>query len=165
MFMLEENIVLTLLEASVTGAGLVLATYALIIPLYKRIFSYRAEDVYETLQEFKKSAHEADTLISQEKLSELKTKLETIEEQRGFPASLSWGMGITFLGYMVSTLMSYAYVASSDKPTWMEFWLPVAFVGSTLLFLILGLASINEISETMKREFEDLKKKVKGQNL
>jgi Sec-independent protein translocase protein TatA len=158
--MLEENLVLTLLQASITGAGLVLAVYALIIPLYKRIFGYRAEDVYETLQKFKEGAREADTLISPEKLSELKAKLTTIEEQRGFPTSLSWGMGITFFGYMVSALMSFFWVTAIDKPTWMDAWLPLAFVGSTVLFLLLGIASIQEISQTMKREFEDLKKEV-----
>jgi hypothetical protein len=33
---LNENLVLTLLQASITGAGLVLAVYALIIPLTRR---------------------------------------------------------------------------------------------------------------------------------
>lgn len=93
---MEANLALALLQASITGAGLVLAVYALIIPLYKRIFGYRAEDVHETLRTFKEDALEADTLISAEKLNELKAKLTTIEEQGKYPTYLSWGVGITF---------------------------------------------------------------------
>ncbi|MGD0160426.1 MAG: hypothetical protein ABSB89_09030 [Candidatus Bathyarchaeia archaeon] len=157
--MLDENLVLTLLQASITGAGLVLAVFALIIPLYKRIFSHRAEDVYETLQKFKEGARKADTRISPEKLSELKTKLTTIEEQGGFPVYLSWGMGITFFGYVVSTLMSYGWLVNWEKQN-LDGWLPLSFVGSTILFLLMGLLAIKDIGQTMKKEFEDLKKEV-----
>jgi hypothetical protein len=38
--------------------------------------------------------------------------------------------------------------------------LPLVFGSATFLFLLMGLFSIKDISQTMKKEFEDLKKQV-----
>ena len=56
--MLSQELVLALLQASVTGAGLVLAVYALIIPLSRRFFSFRAEEIHEEVEELKEKVEE-----------------------------------------------------------------------------------------------------------
>ena len=162
--MLTQDFVLTLLQASITGAGLVLAIYALIIPLYRKIFGYRAEEIYEEIQEFKETVRETDTRVSQEKLKELKDMLESIEERRGFPAYLSWMTVASFFLYIASTLISVWWVLDWNKDT-MDSLLPNAFGIATILFLIIGIHSIKDISQTMKREFEDLKRKVEEAKL
>lgn len=150
---------LSLLQASITGAGLVLAVYTLIIPLSRRFFSYRAEEIYEELQELKERISKTDTRVSTEDLSELKSMLERIEERKEFPSYLSLGAGITFFGYIVSTFTSFLWITDWNRPT-MDSLLPFTFFVSTIFFLLLGLYSIKDISQTMKREFEELKEKV-----
>lgn len=157
--MLLESHVLALLQASITGAGLVLAVYALIIPLSRKIFSYRAKAIHEELEELKARIREADARVSSNELKKLKIIVESIEERRGFPTYLSWGAGLTFFGYAVSALMSFFWIADFNKPT-VDPWLAFTFFVSTILFILLGLVSINDISQTMKREFEHLKEKV-----
>jgi len=82
-----------------------------------------------------------------------------IGERRAFPTYLSLGAGITFFGYMASALMSFSWL--TDKYILeVENWLPFTFVISNIIFLILGILSIKDISQTMKREFEQLKRRV-----
>jgi len=157
--MLEENFVLALLQASVTGAGLILAIYALIVPVYRRIFSNRAEGLYEDLHELKESVLDTDTNISQEKIDEMKEILNKIEGQRDIPEYLRWIAGATFLLYSASTLISVWWVLDWNK-SYMDSWLPISFGLSTILFIIVGILAIKDISQTMKKEFEDLKKEV-----
>jgi len=162
--MLNQEFVFVLLQASITGAGLVLAVYALIIPLARRFFSYRAEDIHQDIQELKERIRETDTSISQDDLSELRGMLDSIEALKDFPAYLSWVAGATFFFYLGSTLMSVWWIMDWNKQTF-DSWLPNSFGLATLLFLGVGLYSIRDISKTMKREFEDLKKAVEQQNL
>ena len=159
MSMLNDSLVLALLQASITGAGLVLAVYALIIPLSRRFFGYRAEEISEELQELKARIHETNTRISADELIELKAILQKIEIRQTFPTYLSWGAGITFFGYMASTLMSFFWLTDKYRLE-VENWLPFTFVISNIIFLILGILSIKDISQTMKREFEELKRRV-----
>ena len=132
--MLSQEFVLVLLQASITGAGLVLAIYALITPLSRRFFSYRAEDI----QDLKEKIRKTDTSISRDDLSELRNMLDSIEALKDFPAYLSWAAGATFLLYLGSTLLSLWRILNWNRPTF-DIWLPIAFGLATLLFLGIGL--------------------------
>ena len=132
--MLSQDFVLVLLQASITGAGLVLAVYTLIIPLSRKFFGYRAEEIYEELQALKETIRRTDTRITSEELSEMKSILENIEERKDFPTYLSWGAGIVFFGYVITALLSVNWILNQGDPT-LEWWLGFTFVVSTLLFL------------------------------
>ena len=147
--MLSRDFVLSLLQASITGAGLVLAVYALIIPLSRKFLGYRAEAIYDELQQLKEKIRKTDTRISQEELSELKKMLESIEERRGFPSYLSWLAGATFSLFILSALMGMWWISDFYKPI-MDAWLSFVFGCSTLLFAVIGILSIKDISQTMK---------------
>jgi cell division protein FtsL len=156
---LTETAVSALLTASITGAGLVLAVYTLIIPLSRRFFSYRAEEVHEKIQELKEKIDKTNTRVSADELREMKAMVEGIEEQQAFPTYLGLGAGVIFLGYIVFTVLSFFWLIDYSKQT-ADSWLPFAFLISTILFLLLGLFSVKDISQTMKREFETLKEEV-----
>jgi hypothetical protein len=64
---------------------------------------------------------------------------------------------------MASTLMSYGWLVNWEKQS-VDVWLPFAFVVTTILFLLMGLYAIKGISQTMKKEFEELKKMRKPKN-
>jgi len=157
--MLLESHVLALLQASITGAGLVLAVYALIVPLSRKFFGYRAEAIHEELKDLKERIRETDTRVSSKQLKELKAIVESIEERRIFPTYLSWGAGLSFFGYTVSVLMCFFWIIDLNKLT-VDYYIPFTFFISTVFFLLVGIYSVKDISQTMKREFEYLKKKV-----
>ena len=76
--MLSETVVSTLLATSITGAGLVLAVYALITPLSEKIFKERARKLEYLLEDFEKekakiTAHNLLIKISNASIN-LKTK-------------------------------------------------------------------------------------------
>ena len=157
--MLTETTVSTILTASITGAGLVLAVYALIIPLSRRYFSYRAERIYDEVQELKDRVRETNTRISQEEISELTNLIEGIQERQAVPTYLSWGAGFTFLGYVATTYLSFCWIVDFYRQS-ADTLIHITFPSSTIIFLLVGLLSIKDIYQTMKKEYEDLKKKV-----
>jgi sensor histidine kinase YesM len=132
--------------------------YALIIPLTNKFFSYRIEGIYKDIEELKKKIFESESISSID-LDELRIRLNSIEKGRGFPTYLGWGAGFTFFVYMLSTLLCLDWLADKNRLT-VDSWIPFTFLISTISFLLLGIFSIKDISQTMKREFEDLKKKV-----
>ena len=154
--MLSQEIVLALLQASITGAGLVLAVYALIIPISTKILESRAKTLFESLEEFKEESKKIGTKISDDELEYLKELADKIMERRSFPTYLSSGILLSFLGYTVSTLFSMWWLLEWNKPT-MDEWLPIIFGGSTLLFLAVGSLSIKDIYYVMKKEFDEIK--------
>jgi cobalamin biosynthesis protein CobD/CbiB len=154
---MEINLVLTLLQASVTGAGLVLAVYALIIPLSDRIFRYRIKEISDEVDELKKEAEKTGTSISQDDIRKFRNLLDGIETRKDFPSYLSLWTGLSFLLFVLSALMSLFWIVDILKSV-VDYWLPFTFFCSIILFLIVGLNGISDISQTMKREFEQLKR-------
>ena len=158
--MLSQDFVLALLQASITGAGLVLAIYTLILPLSRRFLEERARMTLESLEKLKQKVGEIEieTPIDTKKLEALVNEFQT---RQTYPSYLSLGIAVTFFGYIASALMSVGWILSEDRAsTFYDQWLSFVFVGSTFLFLIIGLLSINDISQTMKKEFEKSKKEI-----
>jgi membrane protein implicated in regulation of membrane protease activity len=155
--MLSPDFVLSLMQASITGAGLVLAVYALIIPLSRRFFEYRAEEVRKDMQNLKEKVGKTKVSASSQDMAEMRAMVQKISERGTYPNYLALGAGVTFFGYLISAFMSFFW----SLELWqyqIETWLPLTFMFTTIAFLLLGLFSIKDISQTMKREFEDLKK-------
>ena len=66
--MLEQDFVLTLLQASITGAGLVLAIYALIVSISRRLIEHKTQIL---LDDFKEYREKEESLESKQKLKAL----------------------------------------------------------------------------------------------
>jgi hypothetical protein len=155
--LLSQDFVLSLIEASITGAGLVLAIYALILPLSRTLFEQRVLNLRRDMEEFKKMVDEAKIEVKDAK--KLKDLIDKISLQQSFPTYLGLGMGVTFLGYITSTLMSVGWMVEWEKPT-MDYWLIPTFALTTIVFLIVGLISIKDIHSIMKRNFERTKREL-----
>ena len=153
--MLNQEIVLTLLQTSITGAGLVLAFYALIVPLLRRLFEYKVHTIVDLTQKFMQSAKDIQPNVKElDKLKELAYKISDVQD---IPAYLRYGVGFTFLGYIFCILMSYSWVVNYLQTT-IDPWLSLTFILTTVVFFV-GLIGIKDIHNIMKIEFEDLKKK------
>lgn len=160
--MLTETAVSAILQASITGAGLVLAVYALIAPLSRRIFKERAKLLQEKIEEFN-IQRDKITLESSEKdiknLGKLKKEIKGIKI---VPRYMGVGIASTFVVYIFSIIVSTGWltVPSSRTPD-REFLLFTLFMVGSLLFVTVGLFTIVEVYFTMKKEFEEIKKKQK----
>jgi len=159
--MLSETAVLSLLQASITGAGLVLAIYALIVPLTGKLFEYKAGFLSESIKEFKQIASAVKAESPDALLDYLKKKAQEIKTRKAFPEYLSWGVGITFSTYILTAFMCLGYLVDynregSDAIPWM-------FGLTTLVFLIIGLLSIKDIYRLMEKEFEETKAKLEAE--
>ena len=112
--MLTQDFVLSILQASVTGAGLVLAVYALVTPLSRRLFEHSAKMLLEALEKLKKKVEngKATTTIDVEELESL---IEKIGKLQAFPTYLSGGAALSLLFYIISALMSVIWILDTNK--------------------------------------------------
>jgi uncharacterized membrane protein len=157
--MLDVGLVQTLLEASITGAGLVLAVYALIVPISTKILKRRSENLREQIEEFVKIHGEITPESPIEVIKQLEALKRRIETTKSFPSYLSIGVKLSFFLYLLSTLIALAWLLNSNRPI-MDFWLPITFVLSTVAFLFVGILSIDDIYSAMKKEYEEYKAEI-----
>lgn len=153
--MLSQEIALALLQASITGAGLVLAVYALIIPLSRRLFEKRADESLALTREFKKKATESKTEL--EDGENMKELIDKITETQSVPDYLRIGMGGTFMGYITCALLSYAVAVNWQRPA-SDDLLSWVFVLTTIVFLLVGLTAIKDIHKIMEKDLAEIRK-------
>ena len=157
--MLNENIVLGLLQASITGAGLVLTVYALLIPVARQIFQNRTSELKQFLEHYKKESKKLEEKISKGKIpsqttQEIKVYLYLIERKMGLPDYMRKGMLSCFIGYISSVLMSLLWLLDWYKPM-MDAFLPWFFMMATFAFLLVGINAIIDIYLVFKKEYDD----------
>ena len=158
--MLNENLVLTLLQASVAGVGLVLAVYALVIPLWRRISKHRAKVEYRMYEAFRKQVAQVKQ-PSADQTSELGKMLDVIETYQSLPAYFGLLILVTLIGYVVSTFLSLWWVLGWYRDL-MDYSLSPVFGFSTFLFIIVGIATIYVVTTALNRESEEFKRKMSG---
>ena len=107
--MLSETVVSTLLLTSVTGAGLVVAIYALITPLSDKIFEARVKNLKSLLEEFDKEFFKitTNTAETQARFNRLRQLQKEIKKVRDFPRYLGIGIVITFV------LFAFSFIADA----------------------------------------------------
>lgn len=187
--MLSQDFVLTIFEASLTGSGLVLALYALITPVLNRLFSWRLSyielerrfqeyltELERTEEQMKESFKKLKGVINDDEFAKIYDETrshlahtgtglkETVEKQK-YPRYLSSGFLIAFVGYIMSTLLSMLWLVNPTSPNINiidEFIIPV-FLVTTVVFLGVGVFSINDTYSVSKKEFEEIKERTKGE--
>ena len=138
---LDPELVGKLLQASITGAGLVLAVYGLILPLAPEILRKRAKSVAESKEAIRRALDED--------LSKVKPLAEEIESKRVLPAILGLGIGATFCLYCVSALLTWDWSLYFRYELLVEFAV-FLFGVATIIFLGVGLLIIYTITSLLK---------------
>jgi hypothetical protein len=141
-----------LLEAGITGAGLVLAIYALVVQFSGRIFQQKREDVQKALTDLESTAESIRKAPNSEERKKYVNQLETIRGnmERGttFPNYLSYGAAGSFFLYIMSALiclLSPSDYALARGP----------LIAATIVFLFAGLTAMLDIYRALKRDFEN----------
>jgi hypothetical protein len=154
----SETVVSTFLVASITGAGLVLAIYALITPISEKIFRERARKVAVLLEEFEKEKTKITADSSKKDYNNLKNLGDEIKQYKIFPRYLSLGVFITFLLFIFEIFTDYSWLINPTSGIYLD---GIFFIFAIASFLLIGIFAIAEISETMVKEFVDINKKQK----
>lgn len=159
--MLSQDVVLVFLQASITGAGLILAIYALIIPISNRVFESNILDFLEALKYSKKIDNFLNNKPDKKSAEKAKSFAINFVQSWTFPTYLRFGVGATFFGYTITTLVSIAWVVDWQKPIVDSILVP-SFIVSTLIFLFVGLISIKDIHKIMRQDFNDMIKSLRN---
>jgi uncharacterized membrane protein (DUF106 family) len=155
--MLGENLVLTLLEACVTGAGLVIAIYALIAPISSKIFERRLETLKKRLKQFEDVKAQTTPEKASKDAKTLKTLGDEIKEMKTFPSYLGPLVFMDFALFAITAINSSLWFVGRREETQVY---PILgfFIASMTLFVVVGTGAIIDVYSSMKREFEQLKK-------
>jgi hypothetical protein len=155
--MSSETVVSTFLVASITGAGLVLAIYALITPISQKIFKERENKLNGLLKEFEKEKKKITADSSKKEYDKLKNLGNEIKQYKFFPRYLGIGVLLTFFLFMLEAILD-----------WFELFEPTTqiavgafFIVGLISFLVIGTFTIAEIFDMMLGEFKEVNKKQK----
>ena len=157
--MLSETFVSTILTVSITGAGLILAIYALITPISRKMFEERLKLLRKKKEEFDKKKRKIDSESSDKDFKLLRTLASEIQAIKAFPKYLGLGVSMVFFGYFLTALSSFFwFTVPSDIKGMYEPSILIFFFISTTGFFLVGLYAIIDVHQTMKKEYEQLKK-------
>jgi len=99
--MLSETTVSTILTASIAGAGLIIAIYALITPMARKIFEERVKLHRKKKKEFDKLMEKINEESSDKDFKRLKTVAKEIKGIKIFPNILA----LVFLQFLYVTFL------------------------------------------------------------
>lgn len=158
--MLDEAVASTILTASITGAGLVIAFYALITPISSKIFKERVELQRKMKEYFEKRKKEISFESSDKDFKQLKKLASEIKQTGTLPTYLGLGVLLVFSGYIFSAIFSLLWLTSvpQAREAFPEFIITMGFAMSTAGFFTLGFPAIADVHHAMKSEFEQMKK-------
>lgn len=156
--MLDESIVSTFLVSSITGAGLVLAIYALITPIASKIFTERTKRLNELQKEWETEWELLTIKNADEQHKRLKKIEKEIKANKDFPTYMGASVIVTLLAFMLSSVFDVLWLMNNN---YYDYTPLIFFIMAIFLFAIVCLTATSEISWMLRREFEAVKKKQK----
>ncbi|MEM2173271.1 MAG: hypothetical protein QXS66_08580 [Thermoproteota archaeon] len=151
-----ENIALALLQSSITGAGLVLAVYALLIPILRTLFEKRAKELKDSIEAYRKKSETISTEIKEKEIREIRRLLSKIEEKRKLPGYMDLGIMLSFLIYILSVFLSLWSLFDSN----IILSTILFFIMATLIFLFTGVCALVDIYSAFRDEYRSLKEEI-----
>lgn len=147
------------MEASITGAGLVLAVYALIIPMFHRIFDELNSELNDALMKFEEVKSKITAESSKKEMKQLNDLSGNIRNLKKLPSYLFSGVLITFMLYLGSTLLDSTLLINQNYNDSATYFVTGIFISATVAFFMVGLLAINMVYSPMEKEFEQIMKK------
>jgi len=154
--MIETNLITALLQASITGAGLILAVYGIIIPIFNKIVRYRITSLTNVIQQIRDKPA-SEFLFKEESIEEAKESLDYIDEIRKLPTYFNRAVILSFLGYITTTLLCLFWLLDFYKEN-IDSWIPWVFGFSTVLFGYVGYKTIKDLIGLVKIKHDSLLK-------
>jgi hypothetical protein len=162
---LSDTALSTVLQVSITGAGLLLAVYALIIPVSRKIFISRALYLFKEKAEFEKKRQNLTANAEPKDFQELQRLTKEIKEVQEFPPYLGTGVIFSFTSYIISSIISWlALFAPSTNSIIITIIIGTFFLIANLLFALIGAFTVGVISQSMEKEYIEIKKKLENKS-
>jgi uncharacterized protein (DUF2225 family) len=149
------------MEASITGAGLILAIYALIVPMSHRIFVEMDKELTAMKMKFEKIRTTLTPESTDKEMKQLNSLIKEIKSMSKFPSDLGIGVVFTFSVYFVSILFDSLQLVNPSSTSSQTFVLGGLFIVATVSFFFVGGNAILRIYSSMKKEFDEITKKQK----
>jgi len=149
---LSESIVLAILKASVTGAGLVLAFYSLIIPILKRLSGFTAIERKEGILRSQRLVESASPEPTDEELGEIAEAFRSVPARK-VPFHMGYGIIITFIGFISSGLMTISWIKQINLDFVNENLINI-FGTTIFIFGLMGIFIMKDIFKILKAEYE-----------
>ena len=156
--MASETAISAILTASIAGAGLIVAIYALISPISTKIFRERVELLRKRKRQFDQMKEKISPESSDKEFKVLKTLATKIKDIKSFPKYLGIGVFLVFLGYIFTALLALNELSvTSPQNVLMENVLFLSFYISTIGFMVVGFYAIFDVAGALIKEFQRLK--------
>jgi len=156
---MTETLASTILTASITGAGLILAIYALITPIARGIFEDRVKLLRKKRKQFDEMKAKISSESSDKEFKQFKTLSTEIKGMKIFPRYLGFGVLAVFSLYIITAFSAVGWLMNPSLDDFSrDFTLVMFFFVSTFGFLFVGSYAITDVLRTMIREFEQIKK-------
>jgi hypothetical protein len=159
----SDALITGIMTASVTGAGLVIAIYALLARMSDRIFETRFEELNKFCAEVKDISHNPDSFneINLKKTTARLNQLQSsIGSMKAFPNYLGLGVLVTFCAFFFS--IAFCLISLIGGEIFNHEFLSnviIGFFGASLfLFFSVCFYGIFDINRAISHNFDRLKK-------
>lgn len=163
--MLSETLVSAILTSSVTGAGLVIAFYALIAKMSDSIFKCRFEILEEKEQEFQRIRTNPESFTMENcksSSSRMKGLIDEIDSFRSYPQYLTKGVAITFGLFVSCIFVSVLWLMDANlghQNYYADLVLLGIYLSAVFVFFVMGIYGLDDVNKTMIMQFNSLSKK------
>jgi F0F1-type ATP synthase membrane subunit b/b' len=160
---LSETLISTILATSVTAAGLILAVYALLTPIFGKIVDSRRKLLADKKAEFDKRKEKIDSSSPTNEIRKLETLKNEMDEVGTFPRFFGDFVLLSFLFCTISFLFALTFsLAQIINPTDTAVYTASVFLMISLfltgcyLFFGVGVYAIVQISKVLRQDWEIL---------
>ena len=153
--MIDEGLATTIVIGGITGAGLLLAVYALMTPLIEKMFLDRSENIRTLKQEFLKMASKLNIESTKQDLNDLSLLKKEITSLSKFPRYLREVVIVDFTLFIITAFFEGAWLLG-NRYSDLVFGtiVPILFLSAIIIFGFVGLYAFGDVSDWMKKEFE-----------
>lgn len=160
--MLPTSFIYTILATSITGASLILLVYSVIYSRSKSILLKNAQsyfsqfdNLFNLLDSFRSKSGNIKNL-SEEQRETIHKLTGDLKEFTGIPYYLTRAAGYGVFGsFMISALMAIFWVTDFNK-TFMDDNIVMVFGLGVILFFLVGIVLINDITTTVSEDFNEI---------
>ncbi len=157
--MIDSSIVIGFMEASITGAGLVLAAYALIIPMFHRVFEELNTELNDKLAKFEEVKSNITPVSNNKEMKQLTKLRKDINYLKKMPVRLFFGVIITFVLYLGSVVIDALWLTVQNPDNTGGYYIVGIFMVASAAFFYVGIVSITTVYIPLQNEFKQITKK------
>jgi hypothetical protein len=163
--MLPDNVIIAVMTSSVTGAGLVIAFYALLANMSEKVFVNRLERISQYRREIKRISSNPQA-FSEENLKKTTEKLDNLRKRTDsvntFPRYLGFGIVTCFVLFVLTAIFCFNWLGYSPdiqaRAEMAQAMIIILFSVSLFAFLMVGVFGIIDVLRTLWSNFEKIRK-------